>query len=630
MLTVEQLREVRPERVAAMAESLRGHAQRIAAVVEQAVESAGRDLAGWQGPAATASTAHRHALADDAHRLGDAHSQASAVISGLADRLDQARQLLDLADNFAHLVGCQVYGRAEVTVLPPTMLGPLAGVYDSVRRTAASLAAQALVVAEAADTHASHALGGRPTAADTDAGTGAGSADGAQSGDGSGQTALAGAGAGPEAADTDQEQADADGLGALVDEHQSVGDLALAVSIFYGALPAGRRAGPRRKKPKLVAHLPGAPLPERYAANRQLIDESRAELRRSRTELAAAQTDERTVTRARTMDAINQRIGTLNSFLASRTVAAVDPGTGERTSGQHERRFLAFDPSGAGRAAEVFGDPTTATHVAVLVPGGRNGLDTFNSLANDARLLADTAGPDTAVIAWLGYDAGGAGTGPAQARAGASALRRFLAGLAPTLRPTTRVVVVGHGFGTVLVAAALRAGYQPDDVVFVGSAGLGERIRSVADLRPARPDTLPGPVLTADPGTRLWAMRAPGDAVAYSRAYGADPADFADVTRLETQGGTEVTGHGRYYAVGSESLDNLARVASGRLTEVSVTDTTLDEELMLAGLDQPGAVAPPAPAPTPVAALDGVLDTVGTVGGTLVPRPPTHATGTGT
>ncbi|GAA4201417.1 alpha/beta hydrolase [Actinocatenispora rupis] len=614
MLTVEQLRKVRPERVAAMAEALRTHAQRISTVVEQAVESAGRDLAGWQGPAATASTAHRHALADDAHRLGDAHSQASTVISGLADRLDEARQLLDLADNFAHLVGCQVYGRADVTVLPPTMLGPLAGVYDSVRRTAASLAAQALVVAEAADAHASRALGSRPAGADagpdTDAGTGAGSV--AADADGTG-----GALAGDEQADDDR--SDVDSLDALAARHGSVADLAGAVLLFYGSLPANRRARARRRRPGLVAHLPGAPLSERYAANRQLIDENRADLRRSRTELAAASDEARTVTRARTIDAINQRIGTLNSFLASRTVAAVDPETGERTSGQYERRFLAFDPSGAGRIAEVFGDLGTARRVAVLVPGGRNGLDTFNSLANDARTLADATGPGTAVVAWLGYDAAGAGAVPARARAGASALRRFVAGLRPTMAPDAHTVVVAHGLGTVLVAAALRAGYQPDDVVFVGSAGLGERIRSAVDLRPARPgpaDDLPDPVRTARTGTRFWAMRAPGDALAYSRAHGADPADFGDVTRLETQGGAEVTGHGRYYAVGSESLDNLARVVTGRLGDVTLTDTTLDEELVLAGLDEPGTPAPPGPAPA--AALDGVLDTVGTVGGALV------------
>ncbi|BCJ28092.1 alpha/beta hydrolase [Actinocatenispora sera] len=636
MLTVEQLRQVRPGRVAAVADALRADAARMASVVEQAVESAGKDLANWHGPAATASTAHRHALVDDARRLGEARTQAATVVADVAERLDEATQLLSLADSFAELVGCRVHGRAEVTVLPSTMLGPLANVYDSVRRTAASLAARALVVAEAADLHASRELGAAPgELADPEP------ADRPQvtaPPAGAGGSALASA----DDADPDppaEQPDDADRLDELSTRHSSVHDLAPAVMLLYAGMSAARRRAARTKRPRLVAGLPGAPLPERYAASRQLIDESRSELRRSRSELAAAAGGERSVARARTTDAINQRIGTLNSFLATRAVSAVDPASGSRVTNRYERSFLGFDPSGAGRVAEVFGDLARARNVAVLVPGGRNGLDTFNSLAADARLLADTAGAGTAVVVWLGYDsAGAAGPGgmSARARSGATALRRFVAGITPNLLPGARTVLLGHGFGTVLVAAALRAGYQPDDVVFVGSAGLGERIRSAADLRPATPsgrDDLPDPVLRAHTGTRCWAVRAPGDTLAYSRVHGADPADFADVTRLDTQGGTEVVGHDRYYAIGSESLDNLARVVAGRLTEVTGTDTTLEEELALAGLDRPAAVVhPPGQAPVDgvLGSLDGVLTRPATDRSSPAAQQPTMAQSSGT
>lgn len=559
MVTVEQLRAVRPDRVAALGRELAARAASVNDVVAAAVESVGRELAGWHGPAAAAATAQRHALADDAGRMRDAHADAARTIAAFAERLDEARQLLDLADSFAALVGCQVSGKAEVSPLPPAKLGPLATVYDSVRRAAGSLAAQALVVAEAADQHTAQALGGanRPAATALPAGSGSG----------------------------EQPVDDAARLARLAAEHPSPAELAPLVARFYRTLPARRRQAVRAARPALVAGLPGAPLPERYSANRALIDDARGKLRGTRTELAATRAPERTVAACRTLDAVNQRIGTLNSFLAGRTVMTIDPATGVRAAVAAERHFLAFDPSGPGRVAEVVGgDLAAARHVALLVPGAHNDLDTFNALAADARMLADTAGPDTAVIAWLGYDSAGAAVFGAEAarrraRSAGIALRRFLAGLAPILAPGAHVTTIGHGFGTVLVAAALRAGCRPDDAVLVGSPGLGPRIRAAADLYPASPEPAAGP----DRPTRLWTMRAPGDTIAYSHAHGADPAEFAGITRLETQGGTEVTGHTRYYAVGSESLDNLARVVAGRYSEVTVTTIGIEEELMLAG-----------------------------------------------
>jgi alpha/beta hydrolase family protein len=560
MVTVEQLRAVRPDRVAALGRELAAKAASVNDVVAAAVESVGRELAGWHGPAAAAATAQRHALADDAGRMRDAHADAARTIAALADRLDEARQLLDLADSFAALVGCRVSGKAEVSALPPTRLGPLATVYDSVRRAAGSLAAQALVVAEAADQHTAQALGGvRPAVAALPPDT--------------------------ERPADHHAPDDAARLDRIAAEHPSPAELAPLVARFYRTLPARRRQAARAARPALVAGLPGAPLPERYSANRALIDDARGQLRGTRTELAATRAPERTVAAARTLDAVNQRIGTLNSFLAGRTVMTIDPATGTRAAVCAERHFLAFDPSGPGRAAEVIGaDLAAARHVALLVPGAHNSLDTVNALAADARLLADTAGPDTAVVTWLGYDSAGAAVFGAEAarrraRSAGIALRRFLAGLVPSLAPGAHVTAIGHGFGTVLVAAALRAGCRPDDVVLVGSPGLGPRIRAAADLYPASPE----PAADPDRPIRLWTMRAPGDTIAYSHAHGADPAEFTGITRLETQGGTEVTGHTRYYAVGSESLDNLARVVAGRYSEVTVTTIGIEEELMLAG-----------------------------------------------
>lgn len=515
-LTVERLREVDTAQVGRLAGVLRERAERTATLTA-AAQDASAHLAGWQGPAAAASTARRRVLADDAGRIGDAQRQAAQAVTELADQLDQALQLLALADSFAAQVGCRIHDRAEVTDLPPDRLGPLATVYDSVRRAAASLAGQALVLAEAADLRATRTLSS-----------------------------------------------------STLDDHPAPPPTAPAPDRAAGA---GGPAGP------------AAEVAARYARSRLAMEGCRERLRTTRDELRAEPPEQRTVRRMRTLDAVNQRIGTINAFLASRTVRGIDPATGLVRTERRRRRFLDFDPSGPGQVVEVLGaELTAARQVAVLVPGGRNDLETFNALAVDGRLLADTAGPGTAVVAWLGYDsAATCDTGStSRARTGATALRRFLTTLTGLTSGGARLVVVGHGFGSVLVAAALRAGARADDVVFVGSPGLGRQVRAAAHLRPAQPGTeVPA---TGGSGPRCWALRAPGDTLAYSRVHGADPAEFADVTRLETQGGAEVLGHDRYYAVGSESLDNLARVVTGRLDDITTTDSTIPDELAVAGL----------------------------------------------
>lgn len=59
--------------------------------------------------------------------------------------------------------------------------------------------------------------------------------------------------------------------------------------------------------------------------------------------------------------------------------ALVAPGPDGR-----QRQLLAFSPVGDGMAVEVFGDLTTADHVALLVPGMGSKLDNFPGLAANA------------------------------------------------------------------------------------------------------------------------------------------------------------------------------------------------------------------------------------------------------
>lgn len=310
--------------------------------------------------------------------------------------------------------------------------------------------------------------------------------------------ALGGPGAGSAAAPTDAEPDDVAALAALL-----------------GAVELARLAATH---PELVGPVDGMPPAARYAANRSLVADA----------LTAAE-DARDRRRA---DALRRLL---------------EPG----------RQILVFDPSGDGRVAEVFGDLSAAANIAVVVPGMGNDLGNFDRhTSSKGRALHDEAGAGTAVIAWLGYDSpeGGSAVLDDAAADGADALRRLVDGLPDHARRT----VVGHSYGTVVVADALRRGLEVDGIVLTGSPGVLEPTASA----------LAGDV-------PVWVARAPGDAIGWSENFGRDPSDPRfGATRLDT--GDEL-GHNDYFEVGSESLANIGHVVAGRLEDVTVVPPSVLE-----------------------------------------------------
>ncbi len=279
------------------------------------------------------------------------------------------------------------------------------------------------------------------------------------------------------------------------------------------------------------------------------------------------------------------------------------------------REFLDFDGRGDGRIVEVVGDLARAERIAVLVPGvdtrlgnyahGLGGVADRSPLVQAHRLLtaaatagstgsavpagstgaaggaraadatgtagaaggaraADAtgtaAGERLAVVAWLGYDTPD-GVGPAAireeyARAGASALDDFVSWLA-RVRPTARISVLGHSYGSVV--AGLAARHLPDqvtDIVAFGSPGMG--VSRAADLRTH---------------ARIWAGRADGDWIRWipgirilGAGHGTKPTSARfGAHRFGTRG---ATGHDHYLSPGTESLTNIAAIATGRYAEV--------------------------------------------------------------
>jgi hypothetical protein len=249
------------------------------------------------------------------------------------------------------------------------------------------------------------------------------------------------------------------------------------------------------------------------------------------------------------------------------------------------RQLLEVDLD-AGTLVEVHGDLDHATHVVVWVPGVGTGMLDLDRLAAPLRRLraavqaeaAATGRPgEVAVVAWLGYDApdhlGAAALGDAAAaaRTGAPALAATVAGLQAAPAPDgapRHVTVVGHSYGSLVVGRAATAGMAADDVVFVGSPGVG-----VTDAD----------AITREAGARVWAARTPDDPIRWALTgsdavdlfdrllpddlldagdqYGADPVGpgFGACT-FHTAG---ASGHSGYLDTASASFANLARIAAG-------------------------------------------------------------------
>jgi hypothetical protein len=142
--------------------------------------------------------------------------------------------------------------------------------------------------------------------------------------------------------------------------------------------------------------------------------------------------------------------------------------------------LLAFDASGDGRAVVAIRDPDHTGNVLTYVPGtGANVGDLGKGvLLPAADRLAAATGPSTAVVFWLGYDAPDnpvVASYPSYARHAEGALDRFQDGLRATHDGArAHQAVLGHSYGSTVVGFTARdRGLDADDVIFVGSPGVG-------------------------------------------------------------------------------------------------------------------------------------------------------------
>lgn len=316
--------------------------------------------------------------------------------------------------------------------------------------------------------------------------------------------------------------------------------------------------------PEWIAPLDGIPAAERDLANRLLLDQRRAEADRA---ITAAHGSERATLRSM-RDGLNA--------LADRLADDRQP----------RAYLLRLDLAGDGRAVVALGDPDRSSNVLTQVPGMTADLASYgNELARAERVAGRAAelSPATATsaILWLDYDAPDfvdEAAGPGQAQAGAAGLRRFQEGLrASHLDGTAHQTVLGHSYGSLLVGkAAAQPGLQADDVVFVGSPGVGAdsarelragRVWSstsqsdVIQYLPVAPKSLPGDVAVtalSPLAGALWAFGRPKDQL----WFGANPSDpgFGARVFASQPGG----GHLGYWDRGGPALDAITEITVGR------------------------------------------------------------------
>ncbi|MGH3694785.1 MAG: alpha/beta hydrolase [Pseudonocardiaceae bacterium] len=222
--------------------------------------------------------------------------------------------------------------------------------------------------------------------------------------------------------------------------------------------------------PDQLARLDGLPSAVRDRANRSVMADQKGRLQADKERLDQLG-DTRTSEQSDQLDSINKSLAGIDAI--------------EKRLNDHAKPpafLLGFDSSGPGRAIVAVGDPDTAANVATYVPGtGANlgGVNSHLQRSDSMELAARIAGsPSTAVITWVGYDAPPELIDATQDRWADGArqdLDRFQDGLrASHMGAPAHNTIVGHSYGTTVIGHAARDGtLNADDVVFVGSPGVG-------------------------------------------------------------------------------------------------------------------------------------------------------------
>jgi hypothetical protein len=258
--------------------------------------------------------------------------------------------------------------------------------------------------------------------------------------------------------------------------------------------------------------------------------------------------------------------------------------------GLPEAYLLGFSPEGNGRAIVATGNPDTAQHQAVYVPGTTSNLEKIGGDINRMTELwrqTNQTSPDASVstITWLGYDAPQSIVKDAPfehyAYDGAPAYRQFMDGLdASHSGPgEPHRTAIGHSYGTTLIGAAAETGtLNADDVIFAGSPGVKVGHADEMDVpkghvwnQEADDDPVPDIGRWGHGGSN-WSLGGgvfliPSD----EEAFGASQMNTGPEGSGPT-GTTGATGHSEYWDRGTTALKNQALVVVGKYGYVTTPE----------------------------------------------------------